>query len=243
MSLRAALVLAFAIALAACAGEPILHGLDEPRANEVLVALDDAGIAAEKARDDAGDDRWMVSVPAREVSRAHRVLADRALPRARPAGFREVFAKGSMVPTPTEEHARYLHALGGELARSIEVVDGVLAARVHLGLPQPDPLRAADRATPRAAALVRCRPGLCDSVRALEGGIRALVAGAADGLDPSSVSIVIAEASPSDPSPLPAPRRRSAVLFALAAAAGAGALALVAVSVRSRVRRELPARS
>jgi type III secretion protein J len=141
-----------------------------------------------------------------------------------------------MVPTPTEEHALYLHALGGELARSVEAIDGVVEARVHVGLPQPDPLRPGDRPPPRAAVLVKCRAAACPAVRQLEAGIRSLVAGAADGLDAGSVSVVIAPAAEAAP-PAPAPaRRHSAVLVGLAAAAALGAVGIGAAGL-TRARR------
>lgn len=227
--------------LAGCAGEDILHGLAEPQANEVLVALDEAGIRATKAREGGADAGWTISVPGRDVGRAHRALAERSLPRSRPAGFAEVFSKGSMVPTPTEEHALYLHALGGELSRSVEAIEGVVEARVHLGLPQPDPLRPGERAAPRAAVLVKCRTAACASIRGLEAGIRSLVAGAADGLAPEAVSVVVTEAPPAPP-PAAAPARRGSwLLVGLAAAAGLGAVVIGAMGLRTRLRREVTA--
>jgi type III secretion protein J len=238
---RAAAVALSALALAGCAGEEILHGLAEPQANEVLVALDEAGIAGTKKREDGADAGWTVSVPASDAARAQRALAERSLPRARPAGFADVFSKASMVPTPIEEHALYLHALGGELSRSVEAIDGVVEARVHVGLPQPDPLRPGERPRPRAAVLVKCRPSACAGVRELEDGIRALVAGAADGLDPGAVSVVIAPASRAPPPPAAPARRASAILVALAAVAGLGAAAIGAMGLRARLRREVTA--
>jgi type III secretion protein J len=229
------------LVLAGCASEEILHDLAEPQANEVLVALDEAGVGASKKREDGADAGWTVSVPARDAARAQRALSERSLPRARPAGFADVFAKPSMVPTPTEEHALYLHALGGELSRSVEAIDGVVEARVHLGLPRPDPLRPGERPRPRAAVLVKCRAPSCAAVRALEEGIRSLVAGSADGLDPASVSVVIAEAATSAPAAAAPPRRRSWALFGLAAAAGVGAAGIGAMGIRARLRREATA--
>lgn len=236
---RFALLAASMALLAGCAREELLHGLAEPQANEVLVALDEAGIAAGKEREDGADGGWTVSVPARDAARAHHALAGRSLPRARPAGFAEVFAKPSLVPTPTEEHALYLHALGGELSRSVETIDGVVEARVHLGLPQPDPLRPGGRPAPRAAVLVKCRAASCAAIRGLEAGIRSLVTGAADGLDPSAVSIVITEATAAPLPAAPPPRRASWVLVGLAATAGLGAAAIGAAGLRTRFRREV----
>jgi type III secretion protein J len=232
---RAFPLLVLAAALSGCGGEELLHGLDEVQANEILVVLDEADVAAGKRREEGSDGQWTVSVGGRDAARARRILAERELPRPRPPGFGEVFGKGSMVPTPTEEHALYLHALAGELSRSVESIDGIVEARVHLGLPQPDPLRPGDRPPPRGAVLVKCRPASCDAVRALEPGIRALVAGAADGLEEGAVSVVIAPGAAARAAPA-APSRRSPLLLGLAALAGLGAMGVAGTAVRARLR-------
>ena len=235
--MRLGLSVVLVAALAGCAGEEVLHGLDERQANEVLVALDQGGVAAAKAREDGAAERWRVEVGRGEGARAQRILAERELPRARAPGFGEVFGKGSMVPTPTEEHALLLHALGGELARSIEAVDGVVAARVHVGLRPPDPLRPGERGAPRASVLVKCRPAACPGIRVLEPGLRAMVAGAVDGLDAVSVAMVVTEAADAGPAP-PAPARRGLLLGVLALLAALAAVALAIPAVRDRLRRE-----
>jgi type III secretion protein J len=225
------------LGLAGCTREELLHGLDERQASEVLVALDERGLAGAKVREDGADERWRVEVDRGDAARAHRILADRDLPRARPPGVAELFGKGSMVPTPTEEHALLLHALSGELARSVESLEGVVAARVHLGLAQPDPLRPQERVAPRASVLVKCRATACAAVRALEPGLRAMIAGAVEGLEPGAVALVVAEAADTPP-PAPAPARRAGLLVGLAMLAASAAAALALPSVRARLRRE-----
>ena len=224
-----------ALALGGCAREELLHGLDERQASEVLVALAERGVAADKAREDGAEERWRVEVDRGEGARAHRILAERELPRAKAPGVAEVFGKGSMVPTPTEEHALLPHAPAGEHARSVEAVDGVVAARVHLGLRQPDPLRPTERGAPRASLLVKCRASACAAVRALEPGLRALVAGAVEGLEPAAVALVVSEAAEA-PSPPPAPARRTGLLFGLALLAALAAMALALPAARARLR-------
>jgi type III secretion protein J len=200
------------LALAACARAELVHGVDEAQANQVLVALDEGGVRAEKRREEGVDGAWRVDVEASDASRAHRILADRELPRVRPAGFGEVFGKGSVVPTPSEERALYLHALSGELARTVEAIDGVLEARVHLALPPQDPLRPDPGPPTRAAVLVKARAGARARLDPLEGGIRSLVAGAVPGLDTAHVAIVIAEAAAAPPPAQRAARTGRAVL-------------------------------
>jgi type III secretion protein J len=222
------------LALTACSQEEIVHGLEESQANQVLVALDEDGMRAEKRREEGSEGTWRVEVASSEAPRAQRLLAERELPRPRPPGFGEVFGKGSIVPTPAEERALYLHALSGELARSVEAIDGVVEARVHLALPPADSLRPEPVTTPRAAVLVKVRPGARSRLEPLAPGIQALVAGAVAGLDATAVSVVVAEAAPASRTPDGgAPGRRRSVLLALAGVAASLALALPSLALAS----------
>jgi type III secretion protein J len=237
VSERARLRFSLALLVACgCAGEEVVHDLDELQANEVVVALDERGVAAEKRREEGADGGWTVAVPRHSVAEAQRILSERELPRPRPPGFAEVFGKGSMVPTATEERALYLHALAGELARSVEAIDGVLAARVHLAVAAPEPFRAAPAPPARAAVLVKARPGARALVDPLAHGIQALVAGAVPGLDPGAVSVVVAEGAPAAAPARPATPRARPVLLGFSALAGFGGLALLAWPLRARAR-------
>ena len=53
----------------------------------------------------------------------------------------DAVGKGSLVPSEAAEHAQLVAAIAGELERSLEGIDGVLTARVHLNVPAPSPLR------------------------------------------------------------------------------------------------------
>ncbi len=222
--------------LAGCGGEEILHGLDEGQANQVVVALGEAGIRAAKQREDGTEGGWIVAVPGPQAPRAQRILAERELPRPRAQGISEVFGKGSMVPSNVEERALYHHALAGELSRSVQAIDGVVDARVHLALPAPDPLRPESPRAPRAAVLVKCRPEARPRIEALTAGIRALVAGAAEGLDPAAVSVVIAEAASSSPPLEPRARPPGRLLVVASAASAAVGLILAAGALWGRRR-------
>jgi type III secretion protein J len=230
------------LAVLACSDEAVVHGLDERRANEVVVALEEAGVRSRKRREEGGEaPAWAITVAAGDGPAAQRVLAERELPRERPAGFAEVFGKGSMVPTPVEERALYLYALAGELARSVEAIDGVVEARVHLALPPDDALRGDRAPPPRAAVLVKTRAGARGRVEPLAPGVRELVAGAVAGLDPAVVSVVVAEAGAL---PVTPPRRAAArpALLVLSAAALLGALGVGgAGAFRALRRRRRPA--
>ncbi len=232
-----------ALALAGCGREEVLHGLEESQANQVLVALEEGGVRATKQREEGGDGAWRVEVGPAESARAQQLIAEAELPRRRPPGFGEVFGKGSLVPTPVEERALYLHALSGELARSVEAIDGVLAARVHLALPPLESLRLEPSPPVRAAVLVKARPGSRVRIEPLAPGIQALVAGAVTGLDPAAVTVVVTEAAPvARGEAAKPPSRHRSTLLALAAAAallGVAVPTLGSASVRLAVARLL----
>src|SRR5262249_8045007 len=92
-----------ATALAACSVD-IQHGLDEGEANQIIVVLDNAGTPAPKEREEGRPPTWKVRVPSSEATRAWQVLRAQELPRNRARGF-EVFSKGGLIPTQTEERA------------------------------------------------------------------------------------------------------------------------------------------
>jgi type III secretion protein J len=173
----------------------IESGMSEEQANRVIVALDRSGIRAVKSVESGagGGASYAVWVANEDVATALAVLRAEGLPAHPEPGLSEIFGEPSLVPTATEERARLSAALGGELARSIETIDGVLDARVHIALPESGgALLDAPRPRPRASVLVRHRAGRPPSD---ENAIRALVAGAVPDLDPNDVA-VIAVATP-----------------------------------------------
>jgi type III secretion protein J len=185
-------VVAVALALGACTTN-ILHGIDERGANEASRALERAGIGAEKVTDEAGgagaSARFTLRVARGDGARALDLLRALGLPREPRHGFSETYGQPSLIPTASEERARYLDALAGEIERTLETVDGVVRARVHLVLEETDPLAvdARPRAPARAAVLLATRPGRTPIAR---DDVQRLVAGSVGGLDASAVAVV-----------------------------------------------------
>jgi type III secretion protein J len=224
---------------------PIRHGLEEPAANEVVTALERAGIGAEKLRDEAGGaaaPAFIVRVAQADAVRALDLLHTLGLPRGRRTGFAEVYRQPSLVPTATEERARYLEALSGEIERTLETVDGVLGARVHLVLEETDPLAGGEkpRIPAQAAVLLKTRGGTAPMK---EADVQKLVAGSVAGLQPAAVAVVVtasaaapAEASLAAVGPLRVtPGTRSLLVSTLVVALAL--LALLAVLLLFTARR------
>ncbi len=173
--------------LVACS-VPVAGGLDDTEANRVFVALDRANIDAAKEQDPVGDGKWRVSVARDDLPRALSVMRGEDLPRRDLPGVIDAVGKGSLVPSEAMEHAQLVFGIAGELERSLEGIDGILTARVHLNVPAASPLR--DSAPPRgtAAVLVEHR-GAAPPLSA--DSIQRLVAGGVAGLMPADVAVVM----------------------------------------------------
>jgi len=225
------------LALASSCASRVQHGLDERQANEIQTVLMERGFRAAKVVEDGRPPTWAVEVESADAADAVRVLAEQGLPRARPAGVRELLKPG-LVPDPVEQHALLLEAQSGELARTLEAVDGVVSARVHLVRPQ-----AARSGVPiaptKAAVYLRARPAAAAHLRAMRDELRALVAGSVEGLEASAVTLVVSEVVSTVPPRAPAPARSGwgpALLGALVL--GLGGVACGGwVLVRRRARR------
>jgi len=193
-------VVAFVALLACGCSAAIQHGLDEAAANEIVTSLERGGIPASKSR--AEDGAFTVSVASADAVGAIELLRTLGLPRGRRPGLGEIFKSQSLLPTPTEERARYVEALAGEVARTLETIDGVALARVHLVLPEPDPMAADGKpgVPAQASVLLKLQPGRPSPIA--EGEVQKLVAGSVPALTPTSVSVVFTSAAATSPGPL-----------------------------------------
>jgi type III secretion protein J len=183
---RTLLLVASAILLA-CA-VPVAGGLDDAEANRIFVALDRASVDAVKDQDPTGEGKWRVTVARDDLPRALSVMREEDLPRRDPLGVIDTVGKGSLVPSEAAEHAELVAGVAGELERSLEGIDGVLKARVHLNVPAPTPLRDATPARGSAGVLIEHR-GATPPVSAES--IQRLVAGGVAGLVPADVVVVM----------------------------------------------------
>jgi type III secretion protein J len=181
--------------LLACGGKvELLGGIPEAEANEVLAALQNAGIPSEKT---AGKEGMVgVSIPAEDVGRAVDMLRAKGLPRERFAGMGQVFKKEGLISSPLEERARYLYALSQELGSTLSQIDGVLVARVHVVLPERGSV--GDPNLPSSAAVfIKYQDGY--NLDTVLPQVRRLVTNSIPGLTTDNVSIVLVGAQPSAP--------------------------------------------
>jgi len=180
----AAVLTAFFLYVAGVISEPpktiLYSGLDPRAAAQVTAKLD-----AMNVKYDAKGDGSTILVPADQVVKLRMELASENLPAAG-TGY-EIFDKSdSFGTTAFVQNINKLRAMEGELARSIETIDGIDSARVHLVIPERQ-LFSHDDQTPSASVVLRTQ-GTMD--RGQVAAIQHLVAAAVAGLMPNRVAIV-----------------------------------------------------
>ncbi len=160
----------------------LYSGLDLAEASEIAGRLDQSNIKYEMRGDGSS-----IFVDRKNVLDARIMLSAEGLPTRGSVGY-EVFDKQDALGATTFiQNVNRLRALEGELARTINSLENVKSARVHLVLPERR-LFERDAKNPTASIVI-------DMVgRKLDGGqiraIRNLAAGAVPGLDPDQVTIL-----------------------------------------------------
>ncbi|HEX6274730.1 MAG TPA: hypothetical protein VFZ53_16930 [Polyangiaceae bacterium] len=181
-------------AFAVACSVPISAGLDEADASQVVVALEEGGIAAEKHKDPERENAYRVLVAKGDAASALAVLAQEGLPPRDAPGVLDALGRGSLVPSRLSEQAKLVAGTSGELERTLRGVHGVVSARVHLAVAPRDPLALGEHAPGASAAVLLRHRGAAPPLAPLE--VQRLVAGAVPGLEPAQVSVVMTPAPP-----------------------------------------------
>jgi type III secretion protein J len=224
---RAALApCALLMLLAGCSNQELYSQLSERQANEMVAVLRSAGIEADKQ---SHEGKFSVLTSRGDFSQAVRTLNAQGYPRETFDSMGKVFKREGFVSSPLEERARLMHAMSQEISNTIANIDGVITARVHLVVPERNPL--VDKVQPAAAAVfIKHRPDR--NLAAQTSQIKALVVNSIEGLayDHVTVALFPAEAMPGDNATAPAAdtsqARRASLAIPLVAGGMAGALAL-----------------
>ncbi|HSY23372.1 MAG TPA: hypothetical protein VK841_14695 [Polyangiaceae bacterium] len=178
-------------ALGAGCAVTVAGNLDDREANRVFVALDRANIDATKEADPSAEGKWRIDVTRDDVPRALAAMREEQLPRPEPASVLDALTKGSLVPSEATERAALVAGTAGDLERSLEGIEGVLRARVHLSVPPSDSrleLTGPAPARGSASVLIEHR-GATPPLTA--DAVARLVAGGVAGLIPADVSVVM----------------------------------------------------
>jgi flagellar M-ring protein FliF len=161
--------------------EVLYTGLERQDTGQIASVLRDANVGF-----DLSPDGTTVMVRYGDTARARAVLAEKGLPNNPNTGDELYDKLGSLGLTSFMQEVTRVRALEGELARSIQLMRSVKAARVHLVMPDEGSFRRQSE-PPSASVIVRA-----DSIdsTAMAKAIRHLVAAAVPGMKPDQVTVL-----------------------------------------------------
>jgi flagellar M-ring protein FliF len=161
--------------------ETLYVGLDRSDVNQIGVVLAEMGIDY-----NVGSDGSSVMVPVGRTGNARMLLAERGLPSSANAGYELFDNVGSLGLTSFMQQVTKVRALEGEIARTIQSIAGIKAARVHIVMAERANFRR-DEQQPSASVVIRTSGG--DPVKSAL-SIRQLVAAAVPGLSADKVTVL-----------------------------------------------------
>lgn len=161
-------------------------GLSSSDMSRMTAALSEAQINFDVSK--KGD---ALLVPPEKITQARMLLAERGLPAGSSAGY-ELFDKlGSLGLTSFMQEITRKRALEGEIARTIQSMSGVSAARVHIVMEDVGSFRR-KKEPPSASVVIRADSG---RESGLATSIRHLVAAAVPGLSMENVTVLGSDGS------------------------------------------------
>lgn len=163
------------------AREVLYTGLDVQDISQIGAALEEAGISF-----DVNAEGTAVLVDHGKTAQARMILAEKGLPKGDKSGYELFDNMGSLGLTSFMQQITKVRALEGELARTIQSLKGVKAARVHIVLPQDGTFRSL-KEQPSASVVIRSE---FNDGKSYAPAIQQLVAAAIPGMTRDMVSVM-----------------------------------------------------
>lgn len=182
---KLALLIVLATALLGCNRVDLYTNLDEQDTNEIQAILLRQGIDCDKTM--GKEQTWGLQVDKNQMAAAVEILKGFGYPKNKFADMGEIFKKEGLVSSPQEDRIRFIYALSETVAETISLIDGVVSARVHIVLPENDPL--SEYFQPSSASVfIKYRQAM--DIKKFIHPIKQLVVNSIEGLNYEKVSIV-----------------------------------------------------
>jgi flagellar M-ring protein FliF len=158
------------------------RNIEMEEAGEITQKLQESGFKYKL--DDNGS---TILVDGKKLYEVRMVLAREGLPKRKGVGY-ELFDVTNFSMTDFTQKLNARRALEGELRRTIEDLEEVEAARIHIVIPEPS-IFLENQKDPKASVVIKVRSGRKLSKEQVR-GISHLVSSSIDGLEPDGISIV-----------------------------------------------------
>ena len=190
-----------ALGFTGCSGEfALVHQLTENEANQIMVILGSQGIEATKVSVPDRVVTYTIVVSENDRTDALTLLVANKLPKEKSHGLAEVYPAGGggMIPSQSEEKAKLLMALQGEIERKLKTFSNVVRAHVSVVVPEKDLVRDVDSEPPQASASVAViyNPTKDGQSALTAEEIKNLVSASIEGLKSENVQVVLAPNRP-----------------------------------------------
>jgi flagellar M-ring protein FliF len=179
--LAVGLIITAGIFLNKPASEVLYIGLSSDDVNQIGTSLSEARIDFS-----VGADGTSVLVAAGTALHARAILAERGLPNSSTAGYELFDDVGSLGLTSFMQEVTRVRALEGEIARTIQKINGINAARVHIVMADTGNFRSGEQ-KPSASVMVKTSNAVAH--RSAD-SIRHLVASSVPGLSVDEVTVL-----------------------------------------------------
>ena len=162
---------------------PLFSNMETKDAGEVAAKLKELKVNYEIIENKQGA---TINVAAADVHEARLQLATEGLPRGN-KGF-EIFDDSKLGVTEFQNKVNYLQALQGELTRTIEQIEAVEKARVHIVMPE-DSLYKKNEKPVTASIMLMLKPNVQLSKKEIKGIVN-LTSKSVQGLSPENITVV-----------------------------------------------------
>src|SRR4051794_4377569 len=160
---------------------PLFSNLASTDASAIVDELNASGVSYELT-----DGGGTIMVPNDQVYDLRLAMSGKGLPAGSDTGYALLDEQG-ITTSEFQQQVSYQRALEGELAKTLEALDGVRSAVVHVALPE-DEVFVSDQKEPTASVLLDLAPGTKLSGEQIQ-AVTNLVSSSIEGMDPDQVTV------------------------------------------------------
>jgi type III secretion protein J len=172
------------VGLVACQVE-LYSELEEKEGNDILAVLLTHNIPASKT---SSKDGVSIMVDEADVANAIEILQRNGFPRDNFVNLGDVFQKQGLISSPLEERVRFIYGLSQTISETLNQIDGVLTARVHIVMPEEQPLEEVVKPS-SASVFIKYRQGL--GIEESVPKIKLIVQNSVEGLSYDNISVAL----------------------------------------------------